>query len=66
MAGISTNPISLSLETIVRSKSIIQDIIFIILHEIAHIVLKTKNEKRADMFAIRWIRKMKKEKLIRC
>lgn len=64
VVGISTNPISLSLETLIDAKLSIQDIIFILLHEIAHIVLDTRIEKRADMFAIRWVRKMIKEKLI--
>jgi len=40
------------------------ELAFLILHEIAHMFLKTNNERRCDLFARRWTRKLIKEGLL--
>jgi len=40
------------------------EIAFLILHEIGHLVLKTQNERKCDLFARRWTQKLIKEGLI--
>jgi len=39
-------------------------IVFYILHELGHVKMKTLNEHKCDLFAIRWIRKLIKEGII--
>lgn len=45
----------------------INDIIFLLLHEIGHqiIISFEDEEKKADLFAIRWVRKLRKEGYIK-
>lgn len=46
------------------SKKSKRRIAFILLHEIKHCFQVNTSERKADMFAIRWIRKLIKEKII--
>ena len=40
------------------------EIAFLLLHEYGHMVLKTNNERKCDLFAIKWTRKLLKEGLL--
>jgi len=40
------------------------EIAFLLLHEFAHIYLKTNNEHKCDLFARRWVKKLIKEGLL--
>ena len=63
IVAIASTPISLSLERI--NNLPLSDICFILLHEIGHNVLNTLDERKCDMFAIRWTKKLIKEGLIK-
>ncbi len=62
--AIATNPISINIENTKYFK--LRHYIYLLLHEVAHHYYKKKgnlpNEKEADLFAFRWLRRMNKEK----
>lgn len=60
--GFSGNPIFLSERVLTFS---VPELYFIVLHEIGHSALNIYNERKADLFASRWIRKLKKEGFIK-
>ncbi len=58
ICALGGNPIYISLEHALKMK---RDCIrFLLLHEIAHNVLGTSDERNCDLFAIRWTRKLNK------
>lgn len=63
ISALATKPISISRENVEPRKKI--SIMFLLLHEIGHFILKSSNEKLVDRFAIRWIKKFIKEGLIK-
>jgi len=60
IAAFACNPIKISLEN--TCDFTIKNYVYLLLHEIAHLYYRTKNidynEKLADLFAIRWIKKI--------
>jgi len=40
------------------------EIAFLLLHEYCHVIFDTNNERRCDLFATRWVRKLIKEGLL--
>lgn len=62
--AMSTIPILISLENVRALYN--YEIAFILLHEIGHIILREHNEKKCDLFASRWTKKLIKEGLIKC
>ena len=63
IAALSSNPIKINIQHTKRNT--LNENVFLILHEIGHSYLHTRNERQCDLFAINWIRKFKKERLIK-
>lgn len=63
ISAMSGNPILISKERVINRPE--YEIAYLILHEIKHNLQNKKSEKRADSFAIRWVRKLINEKLIK-
>ena len=62
ISALGGNPILISKKKF--DKIPIQEIAFLLLHEIRHNFQHTSDERDADMFAIRWVRKLIKEGLL--
>ncbi len=62
ISALAYNPIKIAYDNTSNYSN--REIAFLILHEIAHNVLGTMNERKCDLFAIRWIKKLIKEELI--
>ena len=66
ITALADNPIRINLEN--TKYHTIQNCVFLLLHEIGHHYYRKKedehNERKADMFAIRWTRRFLKEGLI--
>ncbi len=63
IVAIATTPIILSVEAFKRTSN--RTIAYYLLHEIGHIVLKTVNERKCDLYARRWTKQLIKEKVIK-
>jgi len=64
ITALSGEPILLSFERLKNRP--LYEICFLLLHEIGHNVFPARDEKSADIFAKRWLRKLIKEGLIKC
>ena len=62
IAALSTYPISLAKNHFIKKSN--KQIAFFILHEIGHFICG-RNEKKADEFAIRWVRQLIRERIIK-
>ena len=63
IAALGGDPIFVSLD--VTKNYNYYEFVFLLLHEIGHNVLDTLNERKCDLFAIRWIKKFIKEDLVK-
>ena len=60
--ALSSSPIKINLQNTIGFN--LQALIFLLLHEIGHHYYKNPTEQLVDKFAIRWIKRLLKEKII--
>ena len=63
IVAISTEPISIVKKAFKGVSD--RTIAFYLLHEIAHIVFSTHNERRCDLYAGRWVKTLVKERILK-
>lgn len=63
IVALATKPISIVSDAFKRESN--KTIAFYLLHEIAHNVMPIYNERKCDLYAIRWIRTLTKEGILK-